>query len=393
VDRIFASIDALESLFSELLDLSRLDTGHTRPQMQHACLSTILERLRSQYATLAESNGLALTFDDSGATVRTDPVLLQRMLGNLIANAIQFTERGWISVLARRDDDAVVVEVQDTGIGIPQGVQTRVFDEFFQVGNPERDRRKGLGLGLAIVRRLASMLDVAVSLQSTEGHGTCFTLRVPAGDPAQVAPRLEAATPAASPDPLRGKTILVVDDETEVVEGMQELLHTWGCRTLPAADAHEAAAAARRHSPDLIIADLRLRDGRSGIDAIDSVRQALHRDIPAVLITGDIAADALEEAGLRGYPLLHKPVRPVRLRAALSQLLAVESGSRERAQREALQQPGLPPRQERRRIARINRTSQDRQDLLASLAGREVASRKRLINRHPRAGGDPEALE
>jgi hypothetical protein len=123
------------------------------------------------------------------------------------------------------------------------------------------------------------------------------------------------------------------------------------------------------------------------------VRQALHRDIPAVLITGDIAADALEEAGLRGYPLLHKPVRPVRLRAALSQLLAVESGSRERAQREALQQPGLPPRQERRRIARINRTSQDRQDLLASLAGREVASRKRLINRHPRAGGDPEALE
>jgi signal transduction histidine kinase/DNA-binding NarL/FixJ family response regulator len=323
VDKISASIDALESLFSELLDLSRLDAGHIRPQMQHASLDAILERLRSQYADLAESGGLALDLDGGGTSVYTDPVLLERILGNLIANAIRYTERGSVEVVALPDQDAVLVEVRDTGIGIPERDQARVFDEFFQGGNAHRDRRTGLGLGLAIVRRLASILDVAVSLESAEGKGTCFTLRVAAGDPGQIA--RPPAVERSGFDPLRGKSVLVIDDESEVLDGMRELLQAWGCLVLSAADAFEAAAVAREHTPDLIVADLRLRENASGIRAIASVQHTLERSVPALIITGDTAEDALVQARLWSYPLLHKPVSPLRLRAALSQLLAAGS--------------------------------------------------------------------
>jgi signal transduction histidine kinase/FixJ family two-component response regulator len=328
VDKMSASIDALESLFSELLDLSRLDAGHIRPQMQHAWLDAILERLRSQHADLAQSDGLVLDFDAGGASVYTDPVLLERILGNLIANAIRYTERGSVEVAASHDRDAVLVDVRDTGIGIPEQDQARVFNEFFQAGNAQRDGRKGLGLGLAIVRRLASMLDVAVSLESTEGKGTRFTLRVPAGDPRQI-----ASPPAVEElgcDPLRGKSVLVIDDESEVLDGMRELLQAWDCRVVPAADACEAVAVARRHRPDLIVADLRLREGASGIQAIASVQQTLERSVPALIVTGDTTEDALGQARLWSYPLLHKPVSPLRLRAALSQLLAAGSPCLER---------------------------------------------------------------
>jgi signal transduction histidine kinase/CheY-like chemotaxis protein len=334
VDRIFASIDALESLFSELLDLSRLDGGQVRPQIQHASLEAIFARLRAHYATLAESNGLALTLDGGGTTVYTDPVLLERILGNLLGNAIRYTEAGFVRVLASRDADgnAVVVRVRDSGIGIPERDQAHVFDEFFQAGNAQRDRRKGLGLGLAIVKRLASLLQVAVSLESTEGKGSCFTLRVPAGNVAQIA--RPPAVGGFGRDPLKGRTVLVIDDESEVLDGMRELLHAWDCRVLPAADALEAAAVAREHTPDLIVADLRLREGASGIQAIASVQQTLQRSVPAVIITGDTAEAALEQTRLWSYPLLHKPVSPLRLRAALSQLLVADSPSLERADSE-----------------------------------------------------------
>lgn len=320
VEKIFSSIDALESLFSELLDLSRLDAGHIQPRLGHVLLGRIVERLRAQYAPLAEARGLTLSLDAGAATVYSDPVLLERLLGNLIANAIQYTEHGSVRLDSEVKDDTVAISVRDTGIGIPAEHHARVFEEFFQVGNAERDRRKGLGLGLAIVRRISSMLDHPLLLQSELGSGSCFTLAVPLGDPTRIEPEAEA--PAKTVDVLSGKTILVLDDEASVLQGMGELLGRWGCEVLLAAQAETAIELARTHPLDLIVADLRLRQGHSGTDAIEAVRNAAGKEIPALVITGDTSVATLRQARLCGCPVLHKPVRPVMLRAALSQLLA-----------------------------------------------------------------------
>ena len=327
VEKIFSSIDALESLFSELLDLSRLDAGHIQPQRRHAPVSHIVERLRAQYAPLAEDKGLMLSLDSNAATVYSDPVLLERLLGNLIANAIQYTDRGTVSLDTSVGDGAVVVSVRDTGIGIAEEYRSQVFEEFFQVGNPERDRRKGLGLGLAIVRRISSMLDHPLALQSEVGSGSRFTLTVPRGDPARIEPEAEA--PATPMDVLSGKSILVIEDEASVLQGMRELLTRWGCEVLLAPETGTAIELARNHPPDLIVADLRLRRGSSGVEAIESVRNALARTIPALIITGDTSVATLKQARLCGCPVLHKPVRPVTLRAALSQLLAAADAAEE----------------------------------------------------------------
>ena len=320
VDNIFASIDALESLFSELLDLSRLDAGHIQPRLRHMPLGAIIDRLRVRHAPLAEVKGLTLSMGSSAAIVYSDPVLLERVLGNLVANAIQYTQRGTVSLHTSATESDVMVEVRDTGAGIAEEYRDRIFEEFFQIGNMERDRRKGLGLGLAIVRRISGMLGHPLSLQSQVGSGSCFTLRVPRGDPAAI--ESEPDVPAATGDLLTGKTILVVDDEASVLQGMRELLVRWGCEVLAAPEPGPAIQAARSHPPDLIVADLRLRFGSSGMDAIEAVRDALGRTVPALIITGDTSVDALRQARIHGYPVLHKPVRPVKLRAALSQLLA-----------------------------------------------------------------------
>jgi CheY-like chemotaxis protein/anti-sigma regulatory factor (Ser/Thr protein kinase) len=317
-------------LFSELLDLSRLDAGHVQLQRRHVPFSYIVERLRARYFPLAEAKELTLSMDANAATVYSDPVLLERLLGNLIANAIQYTEHGTVRLDTSVGGGVVVVSVCDTGIGIAEEYRARIFEEFFQVGNPERDRRKGLGLGLAIVQRISSMLAHPLTLQSEVGHGSCFTLSVPCGDPARIEP--EAAPPDTPMDVLSGKTILVVDDEASVLQGMRELLTRWGCEVLPAAEAATAVELARnRHPPDLIVADLRLRRGSSGVEAIESVRSALGRVIPALIITGDTSVAALQQARLSGCPVLHKPVRPVKLRAALSQLLVAADAAEETA--------------------------------------------------------------
>lgn len=325
VENILASIDALESLFSELLDLSRLDAGYIAFVPAHMPLAPLLRRVRAAFAPQAESKGLVLAVDDSGATVLSDSALLERLLANLLANAIRYTERGMVTVTVRPAGERLAIDVRDTGIGIAEAHRERIFDEFFQLGNPERDRTKGLGLGLAIVKRLSTMMACPVEVTSEVGRGSCFTVLVPCGDPARVVP--PTAAPDIDEDLLRGRTVLVLDDEARVREGTGELLSRWGCRPHLAADATEALGLAGRAEPDLIVADLRLRDGVSGLDVIDAVRHASRRDVPAVVVTADTAATVLETVRARGYVVLHKPVRPAQLRAVLSQLLADRDAS------------------------------------------------------------------
>jgi CheY-like chemotaxis protein len=287
----------------------------------HTALDDLLARLYPQYSALAQHKGIDLSMAGNALVVATDPLLLERMLRNLLSNAIQYTEAGTIRVRAVPDGNQVVLEVEDSGIGIAARYHGQVFEEFFQVDNPERDRRKGLGMGLAIVRRLAEILDHPLSFTSEEGRGSCFRLRLPMGDAQKIEPVAPVPPPAL--DILSGCVVLLIEDDRASQQSTQDLLRRWGCQVWTAADPEEAAATARRVSPDAAIVDLWLRGGSSGMDAIDAVRTAANKPLPALIVTGDMSFPATRADRCA---VLHKPVRPAQLRAALSQLIASRNG-------------------------------------------------------------------
>lgn len=319
VDHINASVESLEALFNELLDVSKLDAGVVRPSARPFPMQSLLDRLRSDYQALAAEKGLGFIIYPSAAQVTSDPTLLERILRNLLSNAIRYTEKGRITVECRRRGDILRIDVWDTGIGIPADQYERIFEEFYQIGNLGRDRRKGLGLGLAIVRRLARLLGHRLEMSSTVGGGSVFSVEVPLGKKA----RPEVPAPGGvgvANAVLAGHCIVVVDDERTVREGMEALLTGWGCEVILAASADEALERVANSAgrPDLVIADYRLQDGANGIEAIRRLQAALGANLPGILITGDTAPDRLNEAAASGYHLLHKPVQPARLRALIS---------------------------------------------------------------------------
>jgi two-component system, sensor histidine kinase len=327
IDQILTSVDALESLFDELLDISKLDAGYVKPALAHFAAKTLFRRLENVSAPVARRSGLALAFDDAGAVLHSDPVLLERILGNLLSNALRYTTHGGVAVRCLQSgapgNPSWAIEVTDTGRGIPAQEHERVFEEFYQLDNPERDRRKGLGLGLATVRRMAQLLRCKVGLVSEVGKGTTFTVIVPAGDAARIAPA-PAAPSAAEVDALQGRRVAVIEDERGVREGLVELLRQWRCEVVAAGSAREliAALAAARVTPDVIVADYRLREHESGAAAIAAVRAACGVALPALMISGDTTPEIFTVAREQNIPLLSKPVRAARLRAALQTLLS-----------------------------------------------------------------------
>ncbi|MFO1317912.1 MAG: ATP-binding protein [Burkholderiales bacterium] len=320
VQRITTSVASLESLFSALLDISRLEAGVVAADARALALDPLFERLANDFAPEAIEKGLRLAVVPTTCAVHSDPVLLERILRNLVANALRYTSEGGVVVGARRRGGHVSIEVWDSGPGIAPEHLDRVFEEFYQVGNPERDRSRGLGLGLAIVRRLARLLGHDVDVASQPGRGSVFRLRVPAARATAIAPPAPAPMPLA--DPLAGKRVLVIDDEEAVREGMRQTLVAWRCTPMIAADADAAVAACAGNPPDAMVVDFRLPEGRSGIDAIDTVRAAVGRGVPAIIVSGESTSDQIGRIRDAGFTLLHKPVAPARLRAALSHLLA-----------------------------------------------------------------------
>src|SRR5690606_30581756 len=218
----------------------------------------------------------------------TDPTLLYRVLANLLANAIRYTDSGSILLLCRQREGYASIEVWDTGMGIPPEQHERIFEEFYQLNNPSRDRRRGLGLGLATVRRILQLLDHPLRLHSEVGRGTRFSIHVPLTNPAQLH-SITATLEQKVPNLLGGKRILVIDDEASVRLGSASLLTSWGCQCVAAEDVEQALALLEGRAPDFIIADLRLGAGGNGIEAIAAVRKALGENIPAVLVSGDTA--------------------------------------------------------------------------------------------------------
>lgn len=321
--RIGDSIEALDRLFDELLDLSRLDAGTVEVRRRAVALQPLFDRLDVEFHDEAARKGLRLRLVPSALVVDTDPMLLGRILANLVANAVRYTNVGGVLVGARRRGSAVLVEVWDTGIGIAANQKALVFDEFYQVGNPARDRRKGMGLGLAIVRRLSTLLGHSLHLDSVPGRGTHFRLELPlASRPAESAPaRLELDTRV-----FNGRRILLVDDEPDICEATVRLLQPWGLEVRTAASRQAALALVDSgFKPDLVLADLRLDDGHDGVNVVEQLRAQLGSQLPALLLSGDTGARELVRVKQSGLLLLTKPVAPAKLRSALHALLSSAS--------------------------------------------------------------------
>jgi two-component system, sensor histidine kinase len=311
---------ALEALLQTLLDISKIDAGVIEPQITDFHVTRLVEQLAAEFGPQAKAAGLDFATQCGDFAIHSDPALVERILRNLINNAIRYTPTGSVAIRCHADDDKVTIEVIDTGVGIPVDQHERVFDEFTQLGNPERDRTKGLGLGLAIVRRLAALLHATVVLESAPGRGSAFRITLPRGSPVTHA---EQTVPADhSPSSLQGTIVAVIDDEADVREGMRTLLDGWGCRVVAGEDAESviAQASATGIVPDILLADYRLRDNATGVQAIEAVRAHFGRDIPAAIITGDTAPERLAEAQASGHLLLHKPLRPAKLRVLLQNL-------------------------------------------------------------------------
>jgi signal transduction histidine kinase len=321
VTNIRRSVDAMEDLFNSLLDVSRLDAGIVRPRIATIPLAPLMERVRAEYEASARQKDLSLSVVGNSLFVRSDPVLLDRIMRNLVANAVRYTDRGRIVLGARRAGDAVRIEVWDSGRGIPKDKHREIFQEFRQLENPERDRRKGLGLGLAIVERLVKLLDHALELRSQLGKGSVFIVTVPRGRREEFVPG-EADGQIVVDRDVANSLILVVDDEPDVRESMLALLGKWRCEVVAAGSCTEMLEklVTVQRMPDLIVADYRLGSEENGIDVVARLREEFNAQVPALLITGDTGMEQLREAEESGLHVLHKPLNPSRLRALIANL-------------------------------------------------------------------------
>jgi signal transduction histidine kinase len=305
-----AASTASAEMLNTLLDFSRIEAGVVQPEIQAFKVQVLLNKIEREFVQQADAKGLEYRSRESTLTLQSDPALVEMILRNLVSNAIRYTERGGVLVTCRRRGDKAVLEVYDTGIGIETSQQAAVFREFHQLGNPERDRAKGLGLGLAIVEGLARTLGHRLSLRSKSERGSVFRLTLPVTTAAQsVDP--SADEPRAAQ--LLHVRVLVVDDDESVRHSMLHLLRDWGCECEAVESLEAAVMLARAWTPELVICDYRLRNHCTGVEVIEALRAELGQDLLAVLITGDTAPQRLREAIGSGLPLLHKPVSPSRL--------------------------------------------------------------------------------
>ncbi|MCW2241835.1 PAS domain-containing hybrid sensor histidine kinase/response regulator [Azospirillum canadense] len=311
-------LDVLRDLLDSLLDISRLDAGVVQPNVEDVALRRLLDEIAAAYAPIAAAKRLDLRVAPCHAVVRSDRTLLGRMLRNLVENALRYTPGGRISIECHGTADRLRIAVSDTGIGIPPEHLDRIWEEFHQVGNPERDRNQGLGLGLAIVQRLSALLDHPVHVRSIEGHGSVFSVEVPLGQ----------APPRCAPAPVtevkgNGRFVVLVDDDTMVLLGLKAMFEAWGYEVLATGSADQALAhlQASGRRPSVVVADYRLREGRRGVDAILRIRELCGSDVPSILLTGETGAEVQHHAMVHNLGIIHKPVTSRQLAITLNSLL------------------------------------------------------------------------
>jgi two-component system, sensor histidine kinase len=323
VNNIENSVQALDGLFNALLDISKLDAGIVVSRPINFSLDKLLFKLSAEYRGQALAKGLGWRCECPSVVVHTDPILLETVIRNFISNAIRYTADGAVHLQCCHHEGEILLSVADTGIGIPIEKQQAIFQEFIQLHNPERDRNKGLGLGLSIVERLTNLLNLKLKLVSTPGSGSTFSLLIPASDASTMSVIPTESCTTLQANSLQGKIILVIDDDPNILEAMRVLLEGW--QSLPILADSEATAVDHLNGPDalpdMLIVDFRLRDGVRGTEVIRRLRAHINHSVPAIIVTGDTAPERLQEVTTAGFLLLHKPVKPAKLRLAIQHLL------------------------------------------------------------------------
>lgn len=315
--------EALSSLFNSLLDVSRLNSGIVEATKEPLNLKDILMPIVEEFKGHAERANLKLEVTcPKDIIVVIDQMLIKRVIRNLLSNAFRYTNKGKVAIkcsLTKKKDE-VILSVIDTGIGMPENELENIFHEYHQLDNPERDREKGLGLGLAIVKKMCELMETPIECKSKVGTGSYFCMTIPISN-IKIIKTIETIAPQS----LSGKHILVIDDERGILEGMIKLLENWGCQVTVAESKNEALDKLRDNKKtnplDLIIADYRLRNNKTGAEAITCIQEFLKRKISAIIITGDTSEQLLQEATQQGFYLLHKPVAPARLRSVINKTL------------------------------------------------------------------------
>ncbi|WP_246329398.1 hybrid sensor histidine kinase/response regulator [Chthonobacter rhizosphaerae] len=320
VDRALSSI---EDLLKTLLDISQLDAGVLKAETKTVQLQEILSALASDFGPIVAKKGLAFRVRPTTAVVRTDPLLLRRVLQNLISNAIRYTPAGGVLVGVRPGPGAAArITVADTGIGIPPGEHELIFEEFHRGHLPKGDGSAGLGLGLAIVRRMVQALGHRLSFRSKEGRGTAFTVTVPLAAAEDVPVPAQETRAALKTFGVADAKVLVVENDDAVRSATEVLLARWSCRVSATRTVGEAADLVGSDGPpDLVLADYHLDNGETGLDAIERVRQLAGRPVPAVVVTADGGAAIARRVRGAGCELMQKPVKPAELRALMAHLL------------------------------------------------------------------------
>jgi signal transduction histidine kinase/CheY-like chemotaxis protein len=331
LEKADSALEAMKNLLNAVLDLSRISLGTIKPEIRSVHLDEVLQRVRMQLQPQADEKGLRLVVDRAYSFVKTDPVLLERIFGNIIANAIRYTTIGMVTVRVTRRGDNIDVRVADTGIGIPKSERTRVFEEFYQVENPERDRHKGLGLGLAIVAQLGTLLTHPISFRSRLGRGTIFRVRLDAC--ADMNESTASSGEMAGDDFVTGCAVLVIDDDQLVLDSMALTLRDLGCHVIVADGYLQALEnlGGEARIPDIIISDYRLRRGETGITVIRTLREKLHGEehpelpVPGLILSGDTSPEEIAAVSREGLLMLHKPLTPTVLQAKMNELLGIYS--------------------------------------------------------------------
>ncbi len=329
LDNVGQCAQTMEKMFSELLDISRLDAGAVQPEPEDFPMVLLFDRLRVEFEPLARAKGLVLRVVPCGAFVRSDPVLLGRILRNLVANAVRYTTTGKVLVGCRRQHGQLRIEVHDTGPGVAPEYMHKIFEEFYQIAPSREAHAGGLGLGLAIVDRLSRLLPARLAWHSRPGHGSVFSVDVPLVAAAVPVPVPATLPPRQGPQDFSGSLVVVIDDNPQVLEATRVLLASWGCEVVVAASGAQALAqfAHSPRVPQALVCDYRLQGGESGIAVVERLRSEFNEPLPALLITGDTGPEQILEIAASGLPVLYKPLRTEALRAQLDQLL-VGAGAR-----------------------------------------------------------------
>jgi len=322
VSKLKMSGQALNELLHGLLDISRLDAGALTHNPQHSSLASVIDRLLEELAPEFADSGIELFVEvNDQHYVYADAVLLARVVRNLLSNALKYTSTGFVKIKSVEIGDVLELTISDSGIGVPKDKIELIFSEFTQLHNPERDRSKGLGLGLSIVRRLCELQEITYRFESQVGKGSSVTLSLPKGEFAMRALQKKTNAPA-----VKGLAILFVDDEQSIRDGMRMMIRSWRCTPLIASNCEEAISLIHEHndSIDLLISDLRLRNNENGVDLINTVREELNQDVPAIVVTGDTAIERIELAQSANVLLMHKPIQPETLREQISTLFELD---------------------------------------------------------------------